>query len=665
MADRGKASTGRPPDADAPPPGGEFRVAEESDTAFIDGITFLSKPVQYVVLDGMAIVEGDINLGPVERVREQTELRRREMRGEPVARAVLISGSQFRWPNCTVPFQIANDLPNPQRVVDAIAHWESNTAFRFVPRDAANPAHGDWVEFVPGGGCSSFVGRQGGRQTVTLGDGCSTGNCIHEIGHVVGLWHEQSREDRDAFVTIQWANILPAAINNFSQHVNDGDDVGPYDFGSIMHYPRNAFTKNGQDTIVPTDPNAVIGQRDRLSAGDISAVNALCGPTPTTPPPMTIPLTATRPLTLPTTLPTTRPTLTRPPLTAPTITRPTLTRPTFTLTRPTTTVTRPTVTRPTITITRPTITWPAIPITRPTFTRPTILTRPTFTFPRPTLTFTPPTLTFTPPTLTFTPPTLTVPPTRPTITVTRPTLTRPTITVTRPTLTRPTLTRPTLTLTRPTLTRPTITVTRPTLTFPPTWPITRPTIDIGRTGLTPMAMRTPAGPGDPSGAGYGMEGYDPYGYDPNDPYGYAAGGYDSAGYDPNDPYGYGGGYNGYGGGYNGYGGGGYDAYGYDPNDPYGYGSAGYESYGYDPNDPYGYAAAGYGGYGYDASDPYGYGAGYQDYSGGYEYSDPYDMAQWYYDPSSYYGVSGYDPYGDPSAFGGYGDASGTGGGGVG
>lgn len=251
--------------------GGEFRSGGRVRTALITGNTFAAKAVQYSVIDGMAMFEGDIVLGTEEQVEERSKQLQAEMSGQ-LARGVVISGSQFRWPNCRIPYTIDPALPNQARVTDAIAHWQDRTRFRFVVRTTET----DYVTFRPSGGCSSNVGRQGGQQFVNLGTGCTTGNCIHEIGHVIGLWHEQSREDRDAFVTIHWDKIQAGMEHNFNQHITDGDDVGAYDYGSIMHYPRNAFSVDGSDTITPTAPGAVIGQRTALSPGDIATANSFC-----------------------------------------------------------------------------------------------------------------------------------------------------------------------------------------------------------------------------------------------------------------------------------------------------------------------------------------------------------------------------------------------------
>jgi hypothetical protein len=165
------------------------------------------------------------------------------------------------------------------RITQAISAWEAVTSVRFVMRTTET----DYARVVDGAGCSSYVGRIGGVQTVNLNAGCSVGNTIHEFGHLIGLWHEQSRTDRDKFIQIHLDNIVDANEHNFDTIAGKpgSGDVNAYNFGSIMHYPLNAFAvDSSKPTIsvkpgVTVPPGVVIGQRSRLSDGDIASINLI------------------------------------------------------------------------------------------------------------------------------------------------------------------------------------------------------------------------------------------------------------------------------------------------------------------------------------------------------------------------------------------------------
>ena len=244
---------------------------------YISGYGFRNKKVIYEKKNGLAILEGDIVLGTIEEAeswRSKIESSNGEMRPQSIIR----TGERYRWKNNTVPYDFGPNVSDRviDMVHDALDHWEENTHIRFVFRDASNAdQYPNYVRVIDDErACWSQVGMRGGMQRLNVHRVCGFGSTVHEFGHVLGLWHEQSREDRDQFVTINWDNIEEEFSHNFDQHIHDGDDIGPYDYDSIMHYGRFAFSINGQPTITPLQP-VIIGQRRGLSDLDIAAINQL------------------------------------------------------------------------------------------------------------------------------------------------------------------------------------------------------------------------------------------------------------------------------------------------------------------------------------------------------------------------------------------------------
>ncbi|MCH9757107.1 MAG: M12 family metallopeptidase [Gammaproteobacteria bacterium] len=193
---------------------------------------------------------------------------------------IIVEPEGASWTHGIVPYVIedAISVAKHKEILDAMALWEAGTVVRFVAVTPENRAYyPDYVVFQPSAGkrCASSVGRQGGMQVLRLASRCNTMLIAHELGHLLGLWHEQARLDRDLYVEVMWKNIRTDHYHNFYQRVNDGQNQGPYDFDSIMHYSEDAFTKNGEPTLVPRIKGVQIGQRTHLSAGDITSVNAL------------------------------------------------------------------------------------------------------------------------------------------------------------------------------------------------------------------------------------------------------------------------------------------------------------------------------------------------------------------------------------------------------
>lgn len=168
---------------------------------------------------------------------------------------------------------------NINSIVRAFQEYHKSTCVKFVPRLASDK---DYISIEnKAAGCSSMIGRIGGRQAVNLqSPDCFTyfGTVLHELMHAVGFKHEQNREERDDFIVIKTNNIERGRERNFDK-AKPGETINfgaKYDFASVMHYSNVAFSRNGQPTIeAKVRTTDVMGQREGFSRLDLHKINKM------------------------------------------------------------------------------------------------------------------------------------------------------------------------------------------------------------------------------------------------------------------------------------------------------------------------------------------------------------------------------------------------------
>ncbi len=237
-------------------------------TVEIDG-----RLVTYRVVDGYAVAFGDIIVGTVEDIerRKQTSGRRE---------AAVVSEAFRLWPNATVTYYLDPGLSATirDRFQEAVAYWQATTPLRFVPR-TSETSYVAVRQPTEDTGCMASIGREPGWTLMSLGASCTVDAVVHEIGHTAGLWHEQSRHDRDRYVELLYANVEKARLPDFDTAILGSADDGPYDYSSVMQYGVYGGSRNGKPTM-RTLPPGLIARGTRLSPGDIDAVRRMYGSPP-------------------------------------------------------------------------------------------------------------------------------------------------------------------------------------------------------------------------------------------------------------------------------------------------------------------------------------------------------------------------------------------------
>jgi hypothetical protein len=166
-----------------------------------------------------------------------------------------IIGDRYRWRNFNVyidPAYSDNEREMIHRAVRQIADAFTCITYGIWPK-GGTPS-GDYVHIKRNDypSCWSYVGKRGGMQEMSMREECMYhALLVHEFLHAVGLEHEHSRFDRDDYVTIHYENVQPGlehAFKKTSQREYDTHGVA-YNQNSVMHYFRDSYSKNGQNTI--------------------------------------------------------------------------------------------------------------------------------------------------------------------------------------------------------------------------------------------------------------------------------------------------------------------------------------------------------------------------------------------------------------------------------
>lgn len=182
-----------------------------------------------------------------------------------------------RWDNGIIPFSLQADHPYRADILRAIDTLNRNTVLWYVPTTDPGSDH---IDIQYGKGCNSGVGRPwfGDGYPVSLGKGCnSQGTIIHELLHAAGLFHEQSREDRDNYLTIYWDNIKEDYKDQWGKDPWWSKSIGPYNPESVMHYDCMAspFAIDPKKKTMDSKIQVPFGQRVGLSAGDVATISAM------------------------------------------------------------------------------------------------------------------------------------------------------------------------------------------------------------------------------------------------------------------------------------------------------------------------------------------------------------------------------------------------------
>ncbi|XP_055343163.1 uncharacterized protein LOC129591518 [Paramacrobiotus metropolitanus] len=182
------------------------------------------------------------------------------------------------WPNNgkNIPYEAATNLGDftvtqIELALQAIVQ-QTTSCITFKKRTTEE----NYIAFSAGSRCQSPVGKQGGRQVITVTPKCAERGLLqHMVLHAVGLFHEHQRPDRDKHVLIYADHAINGSMPRHFRILHKMPVYGtPYDIQSIMHYGPYDFAKSKRiPVMIPKKGRKTpMGQRASLSRRDLLKV---------------------------------------------------------------------------------------------------------------------------------------------------------------------------------------------------------------------------------------------------------------------------------------------------------------------------------------------------------------------------------------------------------
>ena len=154
------------------------------------------------------------------------------------------------WPDNTVIYDYSDEVERSSRAMSsfqsAMKKWSDVTYVKFVRRTDQTKGY---VEFrLKDNVCQASIGYYASSvSNISIDEAdCGAPEIIHELGHTLGVWHEQTRPDRDGYIEILLDNVTDREAHNFDVQSESLTTYGntDYDRRSIMHYGGCAFAKD-------------------------------------------------------------------------------------------------------------------------------------------------------------------------------------------------------------------------------------------------------------------------------------------------------------------------------------------------------------------------------------------------------------------------------------